>query len=137
MEETNRPSQVSFTPPVPAPVPIRLPTREQIDQNLSDVQPEEIQLSVNEGRDLDEMLKKVNLKGAIQDIDERKKFAKWIFWMVVGWLVVILGIIICSGSKCLILSDAVVIALISSTTVNVTTFFVIVTKYLFPSSTKD
>lgn len=68
-----------------------------------------------------------------QDIRERKKFAKWIFWMVVGWLIVILGIIICTGRGLLRLSDAVVLGLIGSTTVNITAFFVIVTKYLFPS----
>lgn len=69
-----------------------------------------------------------------QDIRERKKFAQWIFWMVVGWLISIIAIVILVGFKILVLSDAIVLGLIGSTTVNITTFFLVVTKYLFPSS---
>ena len=111
-----------------------LKTYEQvIADNLKAVVPEELQLSANESQDYEKLANAASLIGTYQDIRERKKFAKWIFWMVVGWLIVILGIIICTGRDLLQLSDAVVLALIGSTTVNITAFFVIVTKYLFPS----
>ncbi len=111
-----------------------LKTYEQvIEDNLKAVVPEELQLSANESQDYEKLANAASLIGTYQDIRERKKFAKWIFWMVVGWLIVILGIIICTGRDLLQLSDAVVLALIGSTTVNITAFFVIVTKYLFPS----
>ena len=114
-----------------------LKTYEQvIADNLKAVVPEELQLSANESQDYEKLANAASLIGTYQDIRERKKFAKWIFWMVVGWLVVILGIIICTGRGLLQLSDAVVLALIGSTTVNITAFFVIVTKYLFPSKTE-
>ena len=75
----------------------------------------------------------LQLQSAKQDFELRKKFAHRIFFMVVAWLVVILAIIICTGMKLLAISDAVLLGLIGSTTVNVTAFFVIVTKYLFPT----
>ena len=107
--------------------------RSLIDENLAAVIPEEVQLSISESQDYDKLSSATNLLSLLQDIQERKKFAKWIYWMVVGWLIIILGIIICTGLECLKISDAVILGLIGSTTVNVTAFFVIVTKYLFPN----
>lgn len=69
-----------------------------------------------------------------QNIKERKKFAKWIFWMVVGWLFSIVAIVVCVGINCLKLDNSIILALIGSTTINVTTFFLVVTKYLFPGT---
>jgi hypothetical protein len=80
----------------------------------------------------DQEERRTKLLGMNQDIQERKKFAQRIFWMVVMWLFVILGIIIAEGLHWLDIPQAVTIALIGSTTINVTAFFVIVTKYLFP-----
>ncbi|MFC0184307.1 hypothetical protein SAMN04515674_102174 [Pseudarcicella hirudinis] len=87
-----------------------------------------------EGRQQAEVDKlKTEVDEAKQNLTERKKYAFWIFWMVVGWLLVILGIIIFVGFKKIELSDSVILALIGSTTVNVTTFFLAVIKYLFPT----
>lgn len=82
---------------------------------------------------LEEVSKLVDIDGKKQDISERKKFAKWIFWMLLGWLAIILGIIVSVGFSWIKLSDSVIIALITSTTLNVAGFFLAVTKYLFPS----
>jgi len=98
----------------------------------SSTDPRNTSLSQNEFDQYNEEERRARLAGLLQDISERKKFAQWIFWMVVGWLVVILGIIIAEGLKWLIIPESVTLALIGSTTVNVTAFFVIVTKYLFP-----
>ena len=107
--------------------------KQRIEENLSAVIPEEIQLSNSELHDYERLANAANLVGAFQDIQERKKFAKLIYWMVLGWLVAILGIIINTGLGYLKISDVVILGLIGSTTVNVTAFFVIVTKYLFPA----
>ena len=53
--------------------------------------------------------------------------------MVAVWLIAILTIIILTGLCILDISDTIILGLIGATTVNVTAFFVIVTKYLFPS----
>ncbi|MCF2489525.1 hypothetical protein [Dyadobacter sp. CY347] len=101
------------------------------------------------------LLQQVSLEGLSQNIRERKKYAEYIFWMVSIWLVMVimlvwlngLGEIYCynflepllrSGVKYISfkfeLSDAVLIALITTATVNITTFFLVVTKYLFPNT---
>jgi len=97
-----------------------------IGQQFDQLPPEESLLSLFENRE-----QELKLKSLAQDIRERKKFAGWIYWMVVGWLIVILTIIVLVGMRLLRISDAVLLGLIGATTVNVTTFFVIVTKYLF------
>ncbi|MEA5425833.1 MULTISPECIES: hypothetical protein [Arcicella] len=86
---------------------------------------------------LDDLAKATQIQGKQQDISERKKFAKWIFFMVVGWLISIVAIIVFVGLKLLLLSDSIILGLIGSTTINVTAFFLAVTKYLFPSKPED
>lgn len=91
-------------------------------------------LSLQEVEDYDVEAKKARLLSAYQDIKERKRYAFWIFMMVLFWLTCILGIVVACGLKVFSISDTVLLGLIGATTVNVTTFFVIVTKYLFPSN---
>lgn len=107
---------------------------EKLEENLSSVTPEEKQLSNNENIDYGDLEKATNIKGNLQNIEERKKYASYIFYMVCFWLLAIMTIVILVGAKVLVISDAVLIALITSTTLNVVAFFVIVTKYLFPSN---
>ena len=104
--------------------------RKLIESSSTD--PRNSGLSKNEFEQYDQEERRMRLLGLNQDIQERKKFAQRIFWMVVMWLLVILGIIIAEGLHLLDIPQAVTIALIGSTTINVTAFFVIVTKYLFP-----
>lgn len=101
------------------------------------------------------LLQQVSLEGLSQNIRERKKYAEYIFWMVSIWLVMVvvlvwlngLGEVYCynfldpllrTGVKYISfnfhLSDTVLITLITTATVNITAFFLVVTKYLFPNT---
>lgn len=106
---------------------------ELVDRLSRQVIPEEENYSLLEEDWLVER-QKVEVASLKQDLQERKKYAFWIFLMVAFWLLLILLIIFLVGFDIMKrLSDAVILALIGATTVNVTTFFLIVTKYLFPS----
>ena len=78
--------------------------------------------------------KEIELQGLSDNIIARKIYAKLIFLLNVAWLGAILWIIIASGSGWYKISDTVLVALITSTTVNITAFFLVVTRYLFPSA---
>jgi uncharacterized membrane protein len=77
--------------------------------------------------------KQAILDGLIQDQEERKKYAQLIYWMIVGWLIVILTMLFFYGFKLMSFSDAVLITLITTTTANITVFFLGVVRYLFPN----
>lgn len=64
-----------------------------------------------------------------QDIKERKKYANRIYGLVVVWLIGVAYLLIRFDSR---VDSAVLIALLSGTTVNVLGVFVVVAKYLFP-----
>jgi cytochrome b subunit of formate dehydrogenase len=81
--------------------------------------------------------KQARLEGVRQDIGERKRYAWYIFVMIVIWLLTILGIVIAAGLKKLSLSDAVLITLITTTTANIAAFFLGVIRYLFPNPVKE
>ena len=68
-----------------------------------------------------------------QDIQERKKYASHIFWLIVGWLVLLFVVLGFQGFKfCQFdLSENVLLVLIAGTTVNILGIFVIVVNYLF------
>ena len=110
---------------------------DKLRSNLENVTPEEKQISGYENNAYEELEKAARLRSSLQDIAERKRYAFYIFCMVCVWLFSIITIIILVGANVLKISDAVQIALITSTTLNVITFFVIVTKYLFPSSNNN
>lgn len=77
----------------------------------------------------------------------RKTYARCAFWVVCAWLSAILLLIFLQGFKSIAitinsqqqvlyefhLSDGVLIALISTTTVNIVAFFIIVLNNLFPA----
>ncbi len=107
---------------------------EAMKKMVKQVSAKETDLSRLEIADYDQEAKKASVMSAYQDIKERKRYAFWIFLMVLVWLVSIVGIIVTCGMGLLTISDPVQLGLIGATTVNVTTFFVIVTKYLFPSN---
>jgi hypothetical protein len=66
---------------------------------------------------------------------QREKYARQIFWLVCGWIVLIFVLLLLQGFSNRIgykpLSDTVLIALISSTTVNVIGTLIIVLKFIF------
>ena len=84
-------------------------------------------------KQLDLQLKEIQVKSQEQDREQRGKFAKKIFWVVVGYLAVVLLIVILGGAKVLFTTDTVLITLLGTTTANVISLLVIVAKYLFHS----
>ena len=70
-------------------------------------------------------------KSLSQNNGERKKYAHKIFLLTGIWSIMIFFMLFLMGFKKLDLSDKVIIALISSTTINFFGFFYLVTRYLF------
>lgn len=72
--------------------------------------------------------------GFKQDTNERKAYAKRIFYLVCVWLIAVLLILVAVGFSwhSFVLSDKVLLALIGGTSVNVLGLFAIVANYLFP-----
>jgi hypothetical protein len=66
------------------------------------------------------------------NIQERKKYAKRLFVTLLIWMIIILVFLALSALKIFELSDTVLIALITTTTLNFSGFFFAVVKYLFP-----
>ena len=68
--------------------------------------------------------------------DTRKKYAGKLFWLIVGWLSVVVAFVALAGFHAwgFLLSDAILIAFITSTTVSVLGLFIVAAKWLFPSS---
>lgn len=64
----------------------------------------------------------------------RLTYAGRIFWLVVGWLACVVICIVLAGFKYkgFSLSDTVLVAFITSTTVNVVGLFVMVAKWMYP-----
>lgn len=72
-----------------------------------------------------------DLANSNQNMEERKRYAEYIYIFTCIWCICILFILLWKGLGTLDLSDEVVITLIGSTTINVFVFFRLVTKYLF------
>ena len=71
-------------------------------------------------------------RGLRQDIKERKKYARWIYWLLCAWLAALFGLLLLRGFLHIDLTDKVLVALITGTTANVLGIFAIVVAYLFP-----
>jgi hypothetical protein len=76
---------------------------------------------------------KAGAKSAFQDIDERKKYANQIFCLVAVWLVLMGVILLWQGFNWnhFQLSDSVLIAVVTTTTIGVVGLLLVVAKYLF------
>jgi hypothetical protein len=89
-----------------------------------------------EEKDLDWHEKQISLYEILCKIREREKYANRIFNMVACWLLGIGSLILLDGFfspyNWFHLSDAIVIAAIGGTTINIVGVFVIVAKHLFP-----
>jgi hypothetical protein len=87
--------------------------------------------------DLQKEHAKAILRGLKQDIDERKKYAKYFFVLACFWLAAITILLVLQGFGSLWpilfkLADNVLLAVIGSTTVNVLGILYVVANYLFP-----
>lgn len=78
---------------------------------------------------------KAKVRGVIQDIGERKKYAICIFVLVAVWLALMGSIILLQGFTIyrFTLSENVLIAVVTTTTAGVVGLLLVVVKYLFPS----
>jgi len=82
-------------------------------------------------RDLDEEFSRAQLRRLLDDNKARKSFSLWIFALTVLWMFLVLMIVLQCGRGVFMLSDGVLIALITTTTANVFGFFYVVVNYLF------
>ena len=84
-------------------------------------------------------LLKQELKEAQDTHKLRLGYTGKIFWLVVAWLVCVLAAVLMSGFSVggFSLSDKVIITFITSTTINVVGLFLVVAKWMFPSSRRD
>lgn len=89
----------------------------------------------SEIRNIEATAKRIENDGKRQDIEERKKYANKIFWLISIWLICIYVIICLAGFGksygFFIVNDSVLVSLITSTTATVIGLFVIVVNYLF------
>jgi hypothetical protein len=75
---------------------------------------------------------RTDLNSLKNDITARKVYVGLTYFLVIVWLGLIIWIIIATGSGWYKLSDTVLVALITTTTLNVLGLFLVVTQYLFP-----
>jgi hypothetical protein len=92
---------------------------------------EEANVNEVKGLDVQEEFSRAQLKRLLDDNKARKTFSQWLFSITVLWMFIVLMIVIQCGRQALILSDGVLIALITTTTANVFGFFYVVVNYLF------
>lgn len=64
-------------------------------------------------------------------IDLRKEYARKLFYLAVGWLIVTLALVAFSAGCLLPLSDTVLVALITTTTINVLSLPLYAVRYIF------
>ena len=98
---------------------------------------------------LDHAAKQLEIHSHRQNIGERKHYAKKLFWLTAAWLIAVFAVVVATSvsitNPCwwpewlptiefCKLSDAVLLALIGTTTANVLGLFVIVARYLFPDA---
>lgn len=78
-------------------------------------------------------LQQEELDGKKQDREDRKTFAKYLFWLLVGYLIIVFTILILASSDCvgMTVSDSVLITMLATTTANIIGLFAIVARYLF------
>ncbi len=95
----------------------------------------EEQIYAAEQRAIELALKTAEVDGLKLDLKQRKEYANKIFYLIVVWLIVLLGVLLLQGfgktDDGFSLSDSVLLAFIGGTTVNVLGIFVIVAKYIF------
>ena len=73
------------------------------------------------------------LKSLKQDRKERRRYAEQIFTLISTWLFTVLFIMIINKKAGLMLSDSIIITLITTTTASVLGLFIVVINYLFKS----
>lgn len=88
--------------------------------------------------DLEKSYRAEIIKDIKQNREEREKYARWTFRLVIGWIIVIFILIFFKGFSLsgFDLSDTVIVALIGGTTANIISVLVIIMNFLFPARKK-
>ena len=75
-----------------------------------------------------------------QDRQQRKEFASKIFYFLCVYMIVVFVLLLFSGihgqGLCFHLDDKVLLTLLTTTTINMISIFIVVAKYLFPNKKK-
>ena len=103
-------------------------------EEFEQIDPETLELYRKGESDLEQERERAELDDIIQDRDQRKKYSNRLFWLIAGWLISVLLIVMLHGFSwsSFELSTAIITTLIGSTTVSVLGLFAIVANYLFP-----
>lgn len=80
---------------------------------------------------IDNEILKEQLAGKKQDREERKKFGRHVFWLIVGYLTAIFVLLVLVGFGCMSMSDSVQLTLLGTFSANVLGLFWMVMNYLF------
>ncbi len=109
----------------------KLPEPDQQDVSLFDDEKKELD---NQRLRLYNQRLEAEINDLTQDRDQRKTYANRLYWLIVGWLIVVGLIMLLHGLSPISfkLSVTVLTTLIGSTTISVLGLFVIVANYLFP-----
>lgn len=132
--------QNPLQPPPPEAVSSFISSEAQNEAEL--IGPRESPLSTNQNigdrysGEVEYLIKTQFANSLQQNRRERIKYAKWTFWLTIGWIFIVLILVFLSGLKhkgeaILHLSDTVLITLITTTTLNVFGFFILVMQFLF------
>ena len=62
----------------------------------------------------------------------RRRTAKWVMWIVSLWLAAVIVVLVCAGLEWVTLSNRVLIALLTTTTVNILGLPLVVLRGLYP-----
>ena len=86
-------------------------------------------------KELDNLLLAEQLENLIQDREGRKKFADRLFKFLIGFLTCVLLIVLFDGFSfvCFDITDAALVAILTTTTANIIGVFTFVVRYLFPT----
>jgi hypothetical protein len=106
---------------------------------LSDIKRQPVEVSADpqtqdEALDLERQHRLALLSGIKQDIEQRKAYASRFFVLSCAWIAIITAFVLMDGLSAwsFKISDAVILALIGSTTVNILGVLYVVANYLFP-----
>ncbi len=98
---------------------------------------EDYESAALEANSLEDEQKKIDLESQKRDLDARTRYVDRVYWLIVYWLVFVAVVIVQDARRPLVslirfdVSDPVLIALITTTTINVIGLFIVVLRYLF------
>jgi hypothetical protein len=98
------------------------------DQQAQEMQPNEVSFGVAEAAYLENEALKQQLKELQETHALRKEYLPKLFWLIVAWLSVVVLFVLAASLRWIVLSDSVLIAFITSTTVSVLGLFIVAAR---------